>query len=1532
MKKRIRENTKRILTLILVFTMLLTSVPYMAFPVFAEGDAAESGKPSDIAITMDGEAVSAIIVPDNGKVTLTASAKNADGVKYQWQILSGTDASRWINIHGATRKTLDVSYSLVGSMLDASGRANIRCVLKDKSDQYPSESIEVRISQSVNDGKDSSGQYLLPKPAPSVSEYSVAALSDEEHITYSIVINYLFDNNAIAFEPYGASVAKGSDFSAVITSPEVVGYAPFRRSGEDYIEAKTVELSYTNINSDITINVIYEPALVDFAVHHHLQHLDDDDYSVNYDLITYGKALTGSIVAENLALTEKELPGFKALEYERLTVAADGSTVVEIRYNRNYYFVDFDINGGFGTEPMYMRYGSTVGANDPTRHGYVFDGWELVYYGGQAPTTEQASQYDINGSTIVIPNANLTYRARWITQETEYTMVFWKENADDNGYSYWGYLDGIAAMSGSYVNGADRISEVAGVTDVDYFTYNSAMTDHNVMVEGDGSTVVNVYYTRNRYTITFKAEGKCSVPVGHTHNDDCYTAICGKAHVHSAECDPTLTCTVPEHISHSDECLTCGKVEHTHSDACCSAVIHTHTKSCWSSVGNASTPANAPSNPQNGQIYRRSYYYYIYIAGTWYRYNGWGASSGDIVDPRCGETEHIHGDDCCSVEQHAHTDSCYKDQLHTHGEDCYSYSCGSDPHVHIDTCLLLTCPIPVGHTHSNTCNNSGSVNTVKIVQRKYQQSLEDIWPVLDDNGVLYDDGQRWDPSGTDYYTEVLVYIANMSPGNMTLTLDESTNEPYTMNYYLEVLPGEAYTHEYGGKQYILKMTVKARYSYVTRQEDFFDIKGYVQLTSNPGFNSSNQINSSKNIDFYYARITEHMLQFNNNGIVLNDKNVSGIMYGHSLKEYEFTPDYPSNLEPNAYTFGGWYTSSGCFDGTEVNWDTITMLEGDMMLYAKWEPILHTVKVFKDATLTEQIGETQYVKHKELANAPTEAVENGNYIFQGWFYMDTVDGVQQRKAFAFNSIPVFEDMNIYAEWSSHVSVDYTINYVLQSTGEPIADPTVGSAIAGHNETFYAKAGSELYDGYGEGYYPLVNSHTITMSVDGTHTFTFEYIYVESMPYIVRYLDADTGAEVLPQKKVDNNNLSVVTETFIRVDKMMPDAYQKRLILSASGDDTDGDGILDSNVITFNYKADEVHAYYKVVHYIENISKDTYREYRSVETVGNIGESYTIDALELTGFEFNGALTKIDGVLTPVNSSQVTHELGTGGMLVEMYYDRQEVSYTVMYVDNRTGTSIIAPQNGTGFFGEQIVSYAPDLTNKGYNLVSESAKTMTLSANVTHNVIEFVYQEAVVAIKYQTVGVDGCGTLSQYSENVTAISGVANGSVPTPSAGYHFVGWFLDTAGTMPVNSSWVDPVTNKFTPQKASDAVWVDNQTYYARFDPDNTDFTISTLGTQSADSDQAFIFRIVGVSGTETENIDIIVSIIGNGSVTVAKLPVGKYTVSELTDWSWRYDTALPSREVTLSVNISSNTVSFNNSRSNDKWLDGNSISTNVFD
>lgn len=1515
----------QLIALLLALAVLVDSCFCVTVPVLSADAVADTPY-----IMLDGEKVQEITLEEDAKLRLEALSDQS-ACAYQWQIKDPATEERWVDISGGFSNYQWVTHALVGSMLSDEGTAHLRCCVRVGSEQLVTEPVKVTVSTNV----------IMPETEARISQMprklNAARAADTEHKTYSIVINYLFDNNAIAFEPYGASVAAGSDFKATVTSPAVLGYAPFRRVGEEYVDASVVTFDLTDIRENITINVIYEPALVDYSVHHHLQNILDDEYSVHYDLITTNKGLTGSVVGEGLALSEDELPGFKALAYEKLTVAADGSTVIEIRYDRNYYLVDFDMNGGYGTEPVYTRFGATVGANTPTRHGYVFDGWELVSFGGETPTVEQQAMYALQpGSTIQVPAANLRYKARWITQETTYTMVFWCENADDSGYSYWGYLDNLPAMSGSYVSGQDYISRVEGIDDEQHFTFNANKTEKNVLVEGDGSTVVNVYYTRNYYTLTFKAAGTCTIPANHTHTDACYENICGLGHVHTADCASTLTCPTPEHTAHTDACILCGEQEHIHGSVGCDCTKpeHTHTINCWNNIGSVQTSLNnAPQNPEEGYIYRSGTRYYIYIAGRWYRYNGRGVSSGDIVDPACNLAAHIHGTDCsCNLKPHTHIDSCYRDILHIHTDACYSYSCGEDQHLHDSACHRLICAVPEGHSHTTNCNNASRTNTVKTVHVKYDQSLKDIWPLTDDNGKTYDSGERWSPSDSAYYSQVLVYMAQMPPDDFTLTLNTANYKTYTMNYYLQVLPGDSYDVQYNGKQYKLDNTIKAIYNYITKAEDFFDIGGFVQSASNPAFGSNGQIStngSALTVAFYYDRVTDHYLEFNNNGTVLDDKAVYGEMYGASLASYHFVPPYPENLEPNAYTFKGWYISPGCFDGTEVDWESLTMPEGDLMLYAKWVPITHTVRVFKDATLSEQIAAPQTVAHKDFATAPTGHITNGNYVFQGWFYQDEVNGVMVEKAFVFNGIPVVEDMDIYAKWSSHVSVEYKINYKLFNTDTQIADPTVGSAIAGHNKTFDAKAGDQLYAAYQTGYYPLTNSHTITMSVDGTHEFTFYYVYVESMPYKVQYIDEATGKKLCEDKVVSDNTLSVVTETFRRFDKMMPDAYQKRLVLSAKDTDADQDGIFDANVITFYYNADEEHAYYRVVHYIQNISGDTYREYRSEETVGTIGNLYTVNALNLTGFAYQPAKTVINGTVTPSTGTTVSTTLGADGALIELYYDRGLFNYTVRYIHSHTAVDLYPPKTGAGVFGEQRVEYAENLESLGYELVSDSAKTYTVSANEELNVIEFLYQEKTVALKYQIVGPAECGALSQYSENLTAISGVPNGSAPLVNSGFIFLGWYTDPGCTTPVDPAFVNPQTNRLVPQK-SGTVWT-AVTYYAKIVALETDLTITTRSTASADTDQAFVFRIQGKAGTETAGVDLTVTVMGNGSVTVTKLPTGDYTVTELTDWSWRYENGTAQREITLTYNDGANEMVFDNSRENGKWLDGNAVKDNRF-
>ena len=1506
---------KKIIAWTLFFAVLLGMLPCVAVP--ASYDATEQPY-----VTMDGAPITETILEDDAKLRFEVGFEGV-ALSYQWQIKDPDNENRWVNIEGEYFQYIWVTHALIGSMLMEDDTAYIRCMVTTENQAVYTDAVKLTVSINV-EASLSHDQSVQETPM-----MYQARSGESEFSTYSIVIYYLFDDNTIAFEPYGATVAAGSSFKPEepIKSPDIVGYKPFRRVGDEYVDASYVDFDIDSVNENITINVIYEPALVNYAIHHHLQNVLDDEYSVNYDLITYGQALTGSVVGAGLALSEEQLPGFKPLAYEQLTVAADGSTVIEIRYDRNYYLIDFDMSGGYGTEPVYTRYGATVRANNPTRHGYVFDGWELVSYGGEKPTNEQKSQYSLgNGDSIEVPPASLRYKARWITQETTYTMVFWCENIEDNGYTYWGYLDNLPAMSGTYVSGQDYISRVEGIDDEQYFTFNASKTDKNILVEGDGSTVVNVYYTRNYYKLTFKAKGDCTIPTNHTHGDDCYDNICGMGHTHTDDCIMKLICTEDEHKTHTTDCILCGKQEHIHGtgDCDCTIVEHTHTKDCWKNIGNVqSSISGAPKNPEDGYIYRSSSRYYIYIRGVWYRYNGWGVSSGDVVDPSCNYTGHTHGVDCaCDKEPHTHTDSCYRDSLHIHTENCYRYSCGTQEHAHTDACYRLICGIPEKHSHSS---DSGTYKVVKTVYAKYRQSLKDIWPLKDDNDVSYNSGERWSPSDTDLYDYVLVYIDEMPGDDFTLTVDTSTNSTYTMNYYQQVLPGEDYDVTYSNNYYKQYKQIKANYGKVTKAEDFFNIRGFYQYTSNPTFSGDSiTINgNSKVVSFYYNRIVDHKITFNSNGIVLQNKTVTGVMYGASVKEYNFVPSYPENLEPNAYTFAGWYTSPGCFDGTEVDWESLTMPEGDLLLYAKWAPVTHTVRVFKDKSMSVQLGADQIVEHGAFADVPAGNITNGNQVFLGWFYEDEVNGQVVEKAFVFEGIPVVEDLDIYARWGSHFSVDYKIYYKLLKTGEEIAAPTVGSAIVGHNKTFYAKTEGDLYEGYQMGFYPTISSHTITMSAEGNHEFTFYYEYVESMPYKVRYVTED-GKTVFEDKYVWDNTFSVVTETFLRVDKMMPDAYQKRLVLSANKTDNDEDGIYDANVITFYYKEDEVHAHYRVVHYIQNITGGSYREFRLEDAVGNIGEQYTVHPLTLTGFVYNKENTRLNGVVMSDFESAVTTTLTEEGMLIEFYYDRLDYSYIVKYIDSRTNQEIYDRRTDTAAFGEQIVEYAINLEGMGYKLVSENAKLHTISANEEMNVIEFYYQEKNVSLKYQIVGPDHCGSLTMESENLTAISGTAVGSSPIVKTGFLFVGWYLDADCTVPVNDSWVQEETGQLTPQKTQ-SVWVDT-IYYAKFVALETDLTIQTLSTATVDTDQVFIFHIKGKSGTETEIIDLTVTIVGNGSVTVTGLPTGSYTITEMTDWSWRYENTTAEREVTLSYNNGVNYMTYDNSRQNNKWLDGNSV------
>ena len=72
-------------------------------------------------------------------------------------------------------------------------------------------------------------------------------------------------------------------------------------------------------------------------------------------------------------------------------------------------------------------------------------------------------------------------------------MIYWQENADDDGYSF--------AKSETKTGTAGEPAK-AGELNENGFTLNKEMSESKT-IAGDGSTILNVYYKRNVYEVKF---------------------------------------------------------------------------------------------------------------------------------------------------------------------------------------------------------------------------------------------------------------------------------------------------------------------------------------------------------------------------------------------------------------------------------------------------------------------------------------------------------------------------------------------------------------------------------------------------------------------------------------------------------------------------------------------------------------------------------------------------------------------------------------------------------------------------------------------------------------------------------------------------------------------------------------------------------------------------------------------------------------------------------------------------------------------
>lgn len=166
--------------------------------------------------------------------------------------------------------------------------------------------------------------------------------------------------------------------------------------------------------------------------------------------------------------------------YERVSTAdfpAGSDTLTLTARVEKGHWIHFNSDGGSYVAPQFVT-GNTSQPADPARPGFSFEGWY-----------EQSGKQFTFGSQLT---SNITLTAHWKSNtSTKYTVIHWQEKADESG---WSLHETETKTGGTGAQTAAASKSYPGFT---------AQTITQQTINGDGSTIVNVYYKRNVYAVKF---------------------------------------------------------------------------------------------------------------------------------------------------------------------------------------------------------------------------------------------------------------------------------------------------------------------------------------------------------------------------------------------------------------------------------------------------------------------------------------------------------------------------------------------------------------------------------------------------------------------------------------------------------------------------------------------------------------------------------------------------------------------------------------------------------------------------------------------------------------------------------------------------------------------------------------------------------------------------------------------------------------------------------------------------------------------
>ena len=816
------------------------------------------------------------------------------------------------------------------------------------------------------------------------------------------------------------------------------------------------------------------------------------------------------------------------------SVTINGANITLYPKVEKGYWITYNSEGGTYIAPAFVAPGAvTQQPTAPTREGYTFQGW----FNGDTAFTF--------GSTLT---ESVTLTAHWQgNPNTRYTVIHWQENADDDNFSF---------QESETKTGTTGEATAATAKSYEGFT---AQTITQQTIAGDGSTIVNVYYDRNEYTIYFwPADG-----------------------------------------SSGSQTLICGKEEHTHNWRCnifgCDKEEHTHDSSCY-------------ETSSSGALFTITAKYGANISDQWPTYNGssmWSTTvSGGPYQTNI-DTMPLGGANFYAYAPSGQTNVVpyYVEAIHQDGSEGTRASDGLYYVLHHNDSSKGTSGYSVtdedrypitGFTVNTTLSskNGDSYGSAKFyyyrnsyevkfinngpventVSKKYQEDISDVsYTPTRPAGIpaeyefmgWYDNelgqGEAYVFSGTMPAKNITVYAKWAAPefvGTVYLTMAGGASEhiaiPYGSKINEEDLPAVTVPEGYTWRGWA---TRDAEGNYIPFNFNtliYSDITLYPYYTSNQSFTITYDANGGSGT------------------VPVDPKTYADGSYADVMTAGSLTA-------PTDKVFLGWGTTTS--GGTIYQpGDKIPVHDANITLYAIWGDQAGSAPLTYDPNGGTGTASTIVYKNNEsvVLKSNTElGFTRDGYQFLGWSENSSATAAQ----YTSGSTIVVDNQGtntLYAVWKK---MDFQVTYAY--TGEvPAGAPAAPTAQTKTYNTTVAVADEPTLDGY---YFSgwITSDATVT---DGSFTmpasdvaFTGSWTIRDDLSYTVRYMWGDT---LLDSKTVSNRTFNTQSEV------ESPKTISGYTPTSTATQQITITADSDANVITFYY--------YKNVTLIANSATKTYNE--------------------------------------------------------------------------------------------------------------------------------------------------------------------------------------------------------------------------------------------------------------------------------------------------------------------------------------------------